>query len=229
MALRSRALIALGFVLVTVPVWGPVADVTGSDYVYRTAAVTVDGDEVVMNTTGHVSGPTDRIACMSAEATLDYDRHCYLESRLRNGSVVVDYPGISRFSGDPRVRGPDYVVFGPVGQPYRRTVAYNDSRAAFVLGLEPVAPERALADAARTYDSAPDPVQRAIRTGSARTDEPIRGHPATLYERPDDGYTVVYSHRRASLLSAEPGAERVLEAVAVVLGALVLYDAGRRG
>lgn len=227
MALRSRTLLAAGLVLLTVPLWAPVADVTGPDHVYRTASVTVDGDELRMTQQGYFEGPTDQIACLSSRATVEFDRGCFLETGLRDGNATVRYPAIGSFSGDPRVEVPRYVVFGTAGPVYRRTLGYDAATNSFELGLRRVDPEAALAEASVDGDRARPAVRRALRTGEARTDEPLGLGPGRLYAH-DGGYAVVYEAGERTFLSAEPLLERLLEGVAVALGALAVFRAGRR-
>jgi len=67
---RSQALLAVGIALLTTPVWAPALDLTGPDYVYRSAEVTTPDDEVRLNTTdgGFFVSPTDQVACMDIVA-----------------------------------------------------------------------------------------------------------------------------------------------------------------
>lgn len=224
---RSRALLALGLLLVSVPLWAPVADVTGEDHVYRTAEITAEGDDLRLNTTDYFGGATDQVACMGSRFTVEGDRGCYLESRLLDGNVSVRYPPIESYSGDPRVGSPRYVVFGTAGPVYERTVDYDEANEAFVLGLERVAPETALAAASYDAERARPAVREALRTGEARTDEPLALDGGQLYER-GDGYAVVYEATSPVFLSSKPGLERGLEGVAVALGAVLCVRAGRR-
>jgi hypothetical protein len=227
MALRSRTLLAAGLVLLTVPLWAPVADVTGPDHVYRTAPVTVDGDGLRMDSTGYVGGPTDQVACLSSRATVEFDRGCFLEATLRDGNATVRYPAVGSFSGSPTVEAPRYVVFGTSGPVYRRTLRYDAGTNAFELGLSRVEPEAALAEASLDGDRARPAVRRALRTGQVRTDAPLGLGDGRLYAY-DGGYAVVYEAGERTFLSAEPLLERLLEAATVALGALAVYRAGRR-
>jgi len=224
---RSRARLALALLLVAAPLWGPPLDLTGTDYAYRTAEIDVDGGEVSMSDREYWRGPTDRIACFSTLAAVDRDRGCYLESRLRDGNVSVDYPGLGSYSGDPRVSGPDYVVFGTSGPVYERTVSHDATNGSFVLGVERVDPEVAIDDVANDPEGAPSAVRAALDAGEARRDDPIRGHdPGRIY-RDDGGFVVVYEEEIHDGYSEQPGVERAFEALAVLFGALTLYQVGR--
>ena len=225
---RSRALLALGLLLVSVPLWAPVADVTGEDHIYRTTGVTAGDGELRLNTTDsfYFTGPTDQLACASSLPPVATDRGCYLESRLRDGNVSVRYPSVASYGGDPEVGSPRYVVFGPAGPVYERTVGYDEREEAFVLGLERVDPETALADVSADPERAPAAIREALRTGEVRTDEPLALDGPRLYED-GDGYTVVYDVGSTVFLSSKPGLERGLEGVAVALGAVLCVRAGR--
>lgn len=224
---RSRALLALGLLLVSVPLWAPVADVTGEDHVYRTTGVDAVDDELRVNTTRGFQRPPEQLACASTRPVTQMDRGCYLESRLRDGNVSVQYPPIESYSGILPVSPPRYVAFGTASPVYKRTVSYDEREEAFVLGVERVDPETALADASDDPERAPAAVREALRTGETRTDEPIALDGPRLYEH-GDGYAVVYEARSPTFLSSKPGLERGLESVAVALGAVLCVRAGRR-
>ncbi|GAA0233035.1 hypothetical protein [Halobaculum roseum] len=224
---RSRARLALALLLVTAPLWGPPLDLTGPDYAYRTADITVEDGEVSMPELEYRRGPTDRIACFSTLDTVYRDRGCYLESRLRDGNVSVDYPGTGTYGGDPHVFGPEYVVFGTSGPVYERTVSHDTTNGSFVLGVDRVDPEVALDDVASDPEGAPPVVREALAAGEARRDEPIRGHdPGRIY-REDGGFVVVYEEEVHTGYSEQPGIERGFEAIAVLFGALTVYQVGR--
>lgn len=224
---RLRARLALALLLVTAPLWGPPLDLTGPDYAYRTAEIDVDAGEVTMPELEYWGGPTDRIACFSTRAAVYRDRGCYLEARLRDGNVSVDYPGMETYGGDPQVVGPEYVVFGTSGPVYERTVSHDTTNGSFVLGVDRVDPEVALDDVASDPEGAPPVVREALDTGEARRDEPIRGHdPGRIY-RDDGGFVVVFEEEIHGGYSEQPGVERGFEAIAVLFGALTLYQVGR--
>ncbi|MFC7097614.1 hypothetical protein [Halobaculum marinum] len=224
---RSRVRLAIALLLVAAPLWGPALDVTGSDYVYRTAEVEVDGGEIAVDAPGFWAGPTDQIACLSALATADQDPGCYLQSRLRDGDVSVDYPGIEAFNGDPTTPRPRYVVFGTAGPVYERTLTYDHANGSFVYGLDRVDPETALGDVALDPERAPSAVGEALDTGEARRNEPLdRVDSGRIYSHEGE-YVLVYEDRVSGPLTAQPVTERVFEVAAVLLGALLLFRVGR--
>lgn len=223
---RSRLFLAVGLALVLVPLWAPALSVTGPDHVYRTAEVTVDGDEVRLNHSRLATGPTEQVACLSPEASPSRLRGCFLESTLRHGNATVEYPYIESFRGTVQAPPPRYVVFGATGEAYRRTISYNESRSAFVVGLRPADPEAALSAASHDPAHGDPAVRRALRTGSARTDESLELGPGRLYAY-EGRYRMVYEAAQPVFLSEKPGVERGFEAVAVALGGLLLFRAGR--
>jgi len=223
----SRALIAVGLVLVLVPFWGPIADVTGEDHVYKSVAVGAEEGEIETGETesGYAWEVTDRIACFRLTAFVT-DSECVLEAGLRDGNATVTDPPRRLLWSSESTR-PTYVVFGMEGQPYRRTFEYNESADIAVLGLRPADPETVLAEASSSLDRAHPAAGTAIESGEARTNEPIGVGDGRLYEH-DDGYAIVYRAATPVFLSAKPTVERVLEFVAVGVGAIALYYA-RRG
>ncbi|MFC6787201.1 hypothetical protein ACFQFH_15415 [Halobaculum halobium] len=224
---RSRARLALALLLVTAPLWGPPLDLTGPDYEYRTVDITVDGGEIAVTERGYWRGPTDRIACFSRSSLLDHDRGCYLESRLQNGTVSVDYPGLGGYNGAPQVAGADYVVFGIAGPVYERTIDYDEANGSFVFGLDRVDPETALDDVSRDADRAPPAIRRALDGESVRRNEPVRFFGSERIYRHDGGYVIVSEDEIHDGYSEQPGVERALEALSVLFGALTLYQVGR--
>lgn len=90
---RTSLQILLALSLILVPIWAPALGVTGTEYQYRSAAITVDNDTIALNDGDYFGGPTTEIGCLSSWVTVEVDRGCYLESQLRNRSVAVDYPG----------------------------------------------------------------------------------------------------------------------------------------
>lgn len=227
--MTPRLRLAVALLLVAAPLWGPALDLTGPDYAYRTADVTASDSLLTVESRDYFDGPTDQFACLSVWATVRHDRGCFLESRLRSGNVSVDYPAIVRFSGDPRVDGAPYVVFGRSGRVYERTVSYDDANESFVLGLRRVDPGSALEAVATDADRAPPAVREALRTGESRRSEPIEGFDGSRIYRHDGGYVLVYEDEVHSGYSEKPGVERGFEALAVLLGALTLYRVGRDG
>jgi hypothetical protein len=222
---RRRVLLAVGVVLVTVPLWAPALDVTGHDHEYRTADVVVDDNRVsVPGRHVRLTG-LDGVDCF---AEREPSRRCGFEARLLAGDTVrADYPNLRHVSGDPSLAAPErYVAFSGDGRVFERTTAWNESAGTYVLGLDRVSAARVLDEAARPLAVQPDPVRRAVATGSVRADEPLDD--SRLVET-GDGYVLVYGAGPRTLLSAAPGAERVFEALAVLGGLLAFARAESPG
>jgi hypothetical protein len=215
---RRSALLAVGVVLVTVPLWAPALDVTGHDYEYRTADVVVEDNRVSFPDRNVRLTEVDGVDCF---AEVEPSRRCGFEAQLLAGRTTrADYPGVRHVSGDPSLAAPErYVAFSGDGRVFERTTDWNGSAGAYVLGLERAAAARALDEAARPLDVQPRPVRRAVATGSVRVEEPLGD---SRLVGTADGYVLVYEAGPRTLLSADPAAERVLEGLAVAAGLLVL-------
>lgn len=217
---RSRALLALGIVFLSVPLWAPALDVTGQDYVYERANVTIEGERIVLNASTHDATPSEQIACFGRPAS-GTDRHCWFEYGLltaENGSLSVD--------GLVRESHPDYVVFGMDGRPYERTEETDHDVAETVIALEPADPETVLDRVSWDPQNSPG-VDRALETGHARADERLIPHSAVLFES-KDGYAVVYQTASPVFLTQKPLVERGFEGISLAIGAILLYRLGRR-
>jgi hypothetical protein len=216
---RSQALLAVGIALLTTPVWAPALDLTGPDYVYRSTEVTAADGEIRLNTSdgGFSATPTDQVACLDVVGAQE-DRGCLLEARLRNGSVTVPANAAPQFST------PEYFVLGSAGPVYRRVETESEPHR---VGLERVDPESALANA--SFDPRRPAVERALREGRVRTGEPIGlGDDGSDLYAYDGGYAVVYEAATPVGLSAKPAVERGFEALAVLLGTVLVFRVGRR-
>lgn len=233
---RSRVRLAVALLLLTAPLWGPPLDLTGPDYEYRTVGLavedgnlTVDHDDLDAEDRPrhYFEAPSGQIACFSRWATVDHDRGCYLDSRLRHGDVAVDYPPLGGFNGMPTTDDAPYVVFGLHGPVYERTLTYDDANETFVLGLDRVDPEIALDDVARDADHAPPVVQRALDDGAARRNERIEWFDESRIYRHGGTYVLVYEDPVYDGYSEKPGVERAFEALSVLVGALLLFRVGR--
>lgn len=224
---RTSLQILLALSLILVPIWAPALGVTGTEYQYRSAAITVDNDTIALNDGDYFGGPTTEIGCLSSRVTVEVDRGCYLESQLRNRSVAVDYPGLESFSGEARVTRRKYVVFGTEGVVYRRTVRYDSGTQTHVFGLKQVEPETALSEVAVPSKTAPAPVREALRTGSSRRETPVGDAGRGRVYRHAGEYFVVYETTRQGLAS-KPTVERGMTVLAVLFGAGLLFLSGRQ-
>lgn len=216
---RSQALLAVGIALLATPVWAPALDLTGPDYVYRSTDVAVADGEVRLNASdgGTIAGPADQVACMKP-IYADEDRGCLLEARLENGSVTVPA------NTAPHLSSPEYFLLGRAGPIYRRVETETEPHR---VGLERVDPESALANA--SYEPRRVVVERTLREGRVRTSDSVDlgDDESTLYAY-DGGYAVVYEATTPVWLSAKPAVERGFEALAVLLGAALVFRVGRR-
>ena len=139
----------------------------------------------------------------------------------------MDYPGLGGYNGDPRVAGADYVVFGIAGPVYERTIDYDEANGSFVFGLDRVSPKTALNDVSRDADRAPPAIRRALDGESVRRNEPVRFFGSERIYRHDGGYVIVHEDEIHNGYSEQPGVERAFEALAMLFGALTLYQVGR--
>ncbi|WP_277554202.1 hypothetical protein [Halobaculum limi] len=233
---RSRVHLVIALLLVAAPLWGPPLDLTGPDYEYRTVDLaaedgnlTVDHDDLAAEDRpiDYFEAPSDQIACFSRWATVDHDRGCYLDSRLRGGDVAVDYPPIGGFNGMPTTDDAPYVAFGLHSPVYERTLTYDDANETFVFGLDRVDARTALADVADDPEYAPPVIQRALDDGSARRDEAIAWFDENRIYRHDGGYVLVYEEPIYDGYSEKPGVERGFETLSVLVGAVLLFRVGR--
>jgi hypothetical protein len=215
---RTVAILVLALALVTVPVWAPPLDVTGRDYEYRSTEVTVSNNSL------SIPGRAPRLTAfedVSCFRSLEPTRRCGFEGQLVDGdTVTVDYPGVRHVSGDPLLASAErYVAFPGDGRVFRPTTGWNESRDAYVLGLERVNASRVLDEASRPLDSVRGPVRRAIESGSARVDEPL-DEPRLVDTA--SGYAIVYETGTRSFLSEKPLTERLFETVSIIAGVALL-------
>lgn len=222
---RRTVFVALGIVLVTLPLWAPALDVTGRDYEYRAAAVTVEDDRISVSGDRPQLSGVEAIDCF--EEWLPSRRCTFEASLLDDGPVRADYPSIRSVSGDASLDAPErYVAFTGDGRVFERTTDWNASTGAYVLDLRRVNASRVLADAARPVDRYDRPVQRAVTTGSAQTDDSL---PEPALVASDDRYYVVYTASTRTFLTEQPFTERVFSAGAVLAGVLALRRAWSGG
>lgn len=215
---RQYAVLILGLLLVTTPIWAPPLDITGRDYEYRSTPVTVENNRIEVPADPSQARAIADIGCFQRPLP---SRLCGFESVLRNGSAIgAPYPGVRHVAGDPSLESPNrYVAFSD-GRVFERTTGWNDTTEEYVLGLQRANATHALAESASPARQYSKPVRRAVGTGSARADDPLAE--PVLVER-DDRYYSVHTARSRSFLSAQPRTERLLELIAVASGALLLW------
>lgn len=218
---RHRALLVLGVLLLTTPIWAPPLDVTGPDYQYSAALVTVEENRVDVPREPPRPRSVPSIGCFPAPSP---SRLCGFESRLVGSPPVeAPYPGVRHIAGDPTLDAPErYVAFPDDGRVFERTTAWNASVGAYVLDLRRANATRVLEEASRPVGQYSSPVRRAVETGSSRAAEPLADPIlVTLSGR----YYAVYTTGTRSTLSEMPFTERVFELVAIVGGAGFLWRA----
>jgi hypothetical protein len=216
--LHEYVVLVLGLLLVTTPIWAPPLDVTGRDYEYRSTPVTVENNRLEASDSKSQVRTIADIGCFKHPRP---SRLCGFESALINASAIsAPYPGVRHVAGEPSLESPHrYVAFGD-GRVFERTTGWNDTTEAYVLALHRANATHALAESASPARQYPQPIQRAVETGSARADDPL-GEPV-LAER-DDSYYSIHTARSRSFLSAQPRTERLLELIAVIGGAFLLW------
>lgn len=222
---RRRLPLILGVVLVTVPIWTPVLDITGREHQYRSAPVTVENNRIqVVGDTPRL-GAVEHVDCFHAHMP---SRQCGFESHLINRSPVqAPYPGVRHVSGEPSLHASEqYVAFADDGRLFRRTTGWNDSAQAYVLRLERVNATKVLAEIVRPASSYRPPIRRAVEDGSAWAEESLSE--AALVSSSDGRYYVVYETRTRSFLSEKPVTERVFELLAVSIGILLILRASEQ-
>jgi hypothetical protein len=142
---RRTVLLALAVLCVTTPVWASALDITGREYQYRAALVTVEDERVrVVGDHPRFTG-FDSIDCFHERVP---SRRCGFESRLIDGSSIrAPYPNVRHVSGNPSLDAREqYVAFAGHGQVFERTTQWNDSAGAYVLGLVRVDGREVLAE-----------------------------------------------------------------------------------
>lgn len=220
---RSRAHLAIGLVLLSVPIWAPLLDLTGHDYVYDHTPIEIHDGEIEVEPRAGAPAPKGDIACFGVYEVRQ-ERLCYFERALLADNVTVGAE--SATAGGERPGGPPYVVFGSTGSVYERTFE-NSEDGGYELGLRRADPEVALEQVARDADNWPQ-LRRVVENDGIRTDEPIIGYQSTVVHV-DGNYHLVYEDGTRQFLSAKPGVERGIEALLMAIGAYLLFSAGRRG
>lgn len=220
---RSRAFLALGLVLLSVPLWAPFLDVTGTDYVYERANVTVAGEELSVDAPPGTAPPSEQIACFG-DSYDESERLCRIERALTEGNVTATTTTVE-MSGSARAAGAPFVVFSVRGQPYQRLVSFDDTSDRYAIGLEPVDPATVLETVSYDGDRRSGPIARTLETGSARSEVPLEE--PRLYDHESE-YVLVYQEGTRQFLSAKPLVERGFETIAIGSGALLVFRVGRR-
>lgn len=220
---RQCALLAFGLALVTTPIWAPPLDVTGREYDYSAALVTVEDNRVAIPRESPRPTSIPNVDCFLEPVP---SRLCAFESGVvGNRSVREPYPGVRDVTGEPPMEAPEpYVAFTGDGRVFERTVSWDDDADAYVLDLQRVNATKIVADAARPARRYPPPVRNAVETGTAQADEPL-SEPVVV--RSSGRYYVVYTTGSRTFLSEKPVTERLFEAGAVVGGAALLWRRGR--
>lgn len=216
---RSRALLAIGLVLLCAPIWAPYLDLTGRDYVYDHTPIEIHDGEIEVEPRAGAPAPDGDLACLGYDVR--QNRVCYFERALLTENVTVD-------AGDgptgPRPGGAKYLVFGSTGAIFERTFENIDDES-YELGLRRADPEVALEQVSRNADNWPQ-LRRVVDNGGIRTDERIMGYQSTIVDV-DGTYHLVYEDGTRQFLSAKPGVERGLEALLVAIGGYLVFSAGR--
>ncbi|SDM08684.1 hypothetical protein SAMN04487949_0793 [Halogranum gelatinilyticum] len=218
----QRALLVLGLLLVTVPLYAPALDVTGTDYHYEATEITAEDNELtfVDDRPRRLYYGLSGFDCYGTPA----DRSCALEAATLDGPVVAPHPTITEATGaDFLDTDEPYLAYGD-GRVYDYTAEWNGSERAFVLGVERVNAVEALDQVATPARHAPTPALNAVRTGTATTDGPLWGddsREAHIVEYEGDYYVVSVQFYSPSL-SENPLLERLLEGISVAFGLAVL-------
>lgn len=222
--LRQRVLLVLGVLLLTTPLWAPPLDVTGPDYEYRAALVTVEENRVDVPREPPLPRSVPSIDCFPAP---EPSRLCGFEAGLIGSpSVKASYPGGRHVVGGPSLEAPEqYVAFPRDGRVFERTTEWNESIDTYVLDLRRANATRVLEKASRSVGQYPAPVRRAVHTGSAQADEPL---PDPILVTSSGRYYAVYTTRTETILPEKPFIERVFELVAILSGAVLLLRAGSK-
>lgn len=220
-SVRHQALLALGVLLLTTPIWAPPLDVTGPEYEYSAALVTVEENRVDVPRDPPRPRSVPNIDCFPATSP---SRLCGFESRLVGSPPVeAPYPGVSHIAGNPTLDAPErYVAFPDDGRVFERTTAWNASAGTYVLNLRRANATRVLEEASRPVGQYSAPVRRAVKTGSSRANEPLAD---PILVTSSGRYYAVYTTGTRTILSEMPFTERVFELAAIVGGAALLWRA----
>ncbi|KAB1192262.1 hypothetical protein GJR96_01915 [Haloferax sp. MBLA0076] len=218
---RTRRIL-LGLLLVTNPFWGPALEVTGTDYVYESAEITVEENRLVVADEGAVFEMHHGIDGFDCSFGMTDTRYCTLEALTLNESVEVDHPTIVSSTSGYLATEEQYLAYSD-GRVYAYNSAWEDGH--FVLSTERVSAATALDDVAQSLSTYPNPAaERAIRTEQIQTDEPLWADEGEgrVFEL-DGTYYVVYQSGSKGTAS-NPKAEAMLSFFGVVYGAVVLLE-----
>ncbi|MDS0259364.1 hypothetical protein NDI56_08170 [Haloarcula sp. S1CR25-12] len=222
--LRRTALLVMAALFITTPVWGPALDITGRDYQYQAALVTVDDNRIQVEGDHSELNGFDAIDCFEEPR---HSRRCAVESRIVNGSSIqAPYPGARNGARSSRldVREP-YVAFADTGRVYERTTGWNDSAEAYVLGLERTNASRVFELYSQPVGQSARPVRRTVETGSAWADDSL-SEPVLVSS--SGRYYIVYVADTRSTLGEKPLTERLFELISFGIG-ILLFERARRG
>ena len=218
---RRHARVLLGLLLVTSPLYASALGVTGHDYEYRSTRVVADENRISVANGSDLLRFDEGVAGINCFYEYPISRLCVHDAGLLNGTRRADHPNVLDVTGRAPIHADErYVAFTNRAPVYERTADWRNGH--YVVGLERVSAEKALEDVAIHPDHVSSQVMTAIEQGSVRTDEPLSD--ANALVKTSDGYFVVYEQgRRSTFLDANPGRERLLEWVAVMFGAVLLY------
>jgi hypothetical protein len=218
---RKLALIAFALFLMTAPIWAPPLEITGREYEYSAALVTVEDNRIQIPRDPPRPQRIDGISCFGERFP---SRLCGFESGLLDGtSRAAPYPGVRHVSGSPSLAAQDqYLAFSGDGRVFRRVTRWNESSQSYRLRLERVSARQALSDISNPIHLYPEAVREAARTGTSQSTEDLQE--AVVVES-SGRYYAVYPTSTESFLAERPGAERVLELLAIVGGAALLMRA----
>ncbi|GAB7011985.1 hypothetical protein [Halolamina salina] len=222
---RRELTVAVAVLLIAVPIWAPPLDVTGPDYRYETAELSTQNGKLAVDTPdgSHVHD-VEGIDCF--DRSFEFTRRCFYDGGAIDGNVTGVNPSIVDVS-DPAAAGEltrtgddEYVMLAD--EIYRRSTTFVDANESVgvtvELGVERVDPATALADVA--HEEVSEPARTAIETGSVTTDEPIEDANEVLVV--DGEYYVVFEESQQRSYPANPGTERLFEAVSVAAGGWLL-------
>lgn len=218
---RRHARLLVGLLLVTSPLYAPALSLTGDEYEYRSTRVVADENRLSIVNGSDFSLFYDGVDGLDCFYEYPVSRLCVHDAGLLNGTRNADHPNVISVTGSPPIHADErYVAFTNDSPTYQRTADWRNGH--YVIGLERVSAAKALEDVAVHRDHVSQKVLTAIERESIRTDEPLAD--ANSVVKTSDGYFVVYEQgRRSGLLDANPVQERLLEWIAVLFGAVLLY------
>ncbi|MBB6090091.1 hypothetical protein PNP59_10610 [Halobacterium salinarum] len=219
------ALVILALCLLTVPFWAPLLDVTGTAHEYSATQLTVEDDRVQVQQDSPRLKQINGLDCFRERSPT---RTCGFESALlTERSRSASYPGVRHVDGDPSLAARDrYLAFPGDGRVFERVTDWNESAQSYRLSVERVNASQAVADVSHPVDQYSPAVQRAVETGASQSQTDLR---EAVVVNASGRYYAVYTSGTTSLLSEAPGSERVLEFLAVITGAVLLFRAGAMG